>query len=342
MPVFTVLGPIDPAELGMTSMHEHLLCDGRVWCRATPEEPPANRRVTMENLGYVRWNLLTLEDNMILDDPELIATEVAEVRRHGGSGIVDLTVVGLGQRVGDLPGIARATGLHIMVGCGYYVEQAHPAWLREATVDRIRDGLVGELTRGIGDTGVIPTLIGEIGTNYPVTAQEEKVLRASAQAAVATGVAVNVHLSWRGTAALDVLDILTREGMAPDRIIFSHMDEYLDRGYHRAVAEAGAVLEFDTFGTEFYYGGGVRTPTDTERMEHLQTLIEDGFAAQLVLGCDVWVKANLRTFGGMGYEHLLKRIVPTLRDRYGVDETTIQTMLVDSPRRLLDRPTPSS
>src|SRR4051794_5325785 len=114
MPVYTVLGPIDPQELGMTSMHEHLLCDGRVWARPSDEEAPAHPRVTMENLGYVRWNLLSLEDNMLLDDPELIAEELGEVARYGGSGIVDLTIDGLGQRVTDLPAIARATGLNVI------------------------------------------------------------------------------------------------------------------------------------------------------------------------------------------------------------------------------------
>jgi phosphotriesterase-related protein len=338
VPIYTVLGPIDPGELGPTSMHEHLLCDGRVWCRTTPEEPPAHPRVTMENLGYVRWNLLSLEDNMLLDDPELIAEELGEVKRHGGSGIVDLTIVGLGRRVADLPQIARATGLHVIVGCGWYVEQSHPDWIAAASVDDIRDRLVAELTTGIGDTGVIPSLIGELGTNYPVTQQEEKVLRGSAQAAVATGVAVNVHLSWRGQGALDVIEILLSEGMSTERMIMSHMDEVIDRGYHQAVAESGVTLEFDTFGTEFYYGGGVRTPTDTERMEHLALLAENGYRDRLVLGCDVWVKANLRKYGGMGYEHLLKRIVPTLKDRYGFDDESIDAMLVHSPRRLLDRP----
>ncbi len=42
----------------------------------------------------------------------------------------------------------------------------------------------------------------------------------------------------------------------------------------------------------------------------------------------------------MGYEHLLKRIVPAMRANYGFAEETIQTILVDSPRRLLDRPEP--
>jgi phosphotriesterase-related protein len=340
VPIYTVLGPIEAHELGMTSMHEHLLCDGRVWCRPSPEEVPAHPRVTMENLGYVRWNLLSMEDNMLLDDPVLITSELEEVKRQGGSGIVDLTIIGLGQRVGDLPAIARATGLHVIVGCGWYVEQAHPQWLWDASLDEIRDALVAELTTGIGDSGVIPSLIGEIGTNYPVTKQEEKVLRACAQAAAATGVSINVHLSWRGQGALDVIEILLAEGMETGRMIMSHMDEVIDRGYHKAVAETGVTLEFDTFGTEFYYGGGVRTPTDTERMEHLRLLVENGYRDQLVLGCDVWVKANLRAYGGMGYEHLLKRIVPTLKSAHGFDDETIDAMLVHSPRRLLDRPPP--
>lgn len=338
MPIYTVLGPIDPEELGMTSMHEHLFIDARVWTRPSAEEPPASGKVSMETLGYVRWNLLSMEDNLLLDDPELIAREVGEVKHFGGSGIVDLTIVGLGRRVAELPQLARTTGLHVMVGCGFYVHDSHPEWIEDATVEQIRDVLVDELTNGLDGTGVVPTLIGEIGTNYPVTEREKKVLRAAAQAGAATGVSVNVHLSPRGAAALEVLELLLAEGMQPERVIFSHMDEYLDRGYHQAVAETGAVLEYDTFGSEFYYGDLFKNPTDVERLDYVRFLVEEGYRDQLVLGCDVWVKANLRTYGGMGYEHLLKRIVPAMRTNYGFDDETIDAMLVHSPRRLLDRP----
>ena len=340
MPIYTVLGPIEPDELGMTSMHEHLLCDARVWQRPSAEEPPASGKVSIETLGYLRWNLLSMEDNLLLDDPGLIAREAAEFKRVGGSGIVDLTIIGLGRRVADLPQIARATGLHVMVGCGFYVHNTHPAWLEDASVEAICDFIVDELQTGIDGTGIIPTLIGEIGTNHPITEREKKVLHAAAQAGVITQVSVNVHLSPRGMDALEVLEILLAEGMRPERVIFSHMDEYLDRGYHKAVAETGAVLEYDTFGSEFYYGDLMKNPTDKERLDYVQFLVEEGYENQLVIGCDVWVKANLRTYGGMGYEHLLKRIVPAMRASYGLPEETIQAILVDSPRRLLERPAP--
>lgn len=287
MPIYTVLGSIEPDELGMTSMHEHLLCDARVWHRPSAEEPPASGKVSMETLGYVRWNLLSMEDNLLLDDPDLIAREAAEVKRFGGSGIVDLTIIGLGRRVADLPRIARATGLHVMVGCGFYVHNSHPEWLEHASVDAIRDFMVDELQNGIEGTGIIPTLIGEIGTNHPVTEREKKVLRAAAQAGVTTGVSTNIHLSPRGMDALEVLEILVGEGMRPERVIFSHMDEYLDRGYHSAVAETGAVLEYDTFGSEFYYGDLMKNPTDKERLDYVQFLVDEGHGDQLVFGCDV-------------------------------------------------------
>jgi phosphotriesterase-related protein len=51
----------------------------------------------------------------------------------------------------------------------------------------------------------------------------------------------------------------------------------------------------------------------------------------------VWTKTQLHAYGGMGYDHLLRRIVPALRSR-GVTSSMLDAMLVDNPRRLLERP----
>ena len=198
--------------------------------------------------------------------------------------------------------------------------------------------LLAELRDGIGDTGIRPALIGEIGTNHPPTEASGAALRAAGRAGAETGAAVNVHLSWRGADGVDVLAALVAEGMPPDRCILSHMDERLDRGYHRAVAEAGAVLEYDTFGSDFLYGTPrLRNPRDAERLEMAAWLLSEGYGDQLVLACDTWTKANLRRNGGFGYEHLLRRIVPALHDFAGADAATMQQIVVDTPRRLLDR-----
>jgi len=338
MPIHTVLGPIEPDQLGPTNMHEHLLIDGRAWLDPPREDYPADRRVTLENLAFVRWNLLSLEDNLIMDDPELALAEVLPVKASGGSGIVDLTVIGLGRRPRDLQEIARRSGLHIMTGCGFYIHASHPDWVEQRSVEDLTELLVGELTGGIDDTGVIPALIGEIGTSSPVTDREWRVVTAAGRAGARMGAAVNIHLDPRGDHALAILDVLTGEGMRADRVIFSHLDEHLDWDYHLAVAQTGAVLEYDTFGSEFYFGALFKDPTDDERMQYVRRLVDAGFERQLVLSSDVWVKAQMRAYGGMGFDHVMRRIVPALRDAYGIPASALDTMLVDTPRRLLDRP----
>ena len=72
----TVLGPIEAGELGVTSMHEHLLADARILQAAAREPLPESDRVTVENLGFLRWNLLALEDNLVLDDAALAIEEL--------------------------------------------------------------------------------------------------------------------------------------------------------------------------------------------------------------------------------------------------------------------------
>jgi phosphotriesterase-related protein len=163
MPIHTVLGPIEPSELGRTSMHEHLQSDA-LTLKAPPREPfPDDRRVTIENLGFVRWNLLALEDNLRLDDPQLAERELAAFAEAGGSGVVELTTIGLGPQVERLPAIARATGLHVMVGCGFYIAKSHPDWLAELSAAALRERFDSELAHGIGGSGIRLALGGRGG-----------------------------------------------------------------------------------------------------------------------------------------------------------------------------------
>lgn len=337
--IHTVLGPIDPYELGPTSMHEHLLLDVRVWYVPPRDEKPRGSRVSLENLGFLRWNLLSLEDNLVLDDPDLAIEELSGIQALGGAGIVDLTVAGIGRQVAQLPRIARATGLHLMVGTGLYLHDSHPEWSRRASIEELTDFMVSELRDGIEETGILPALIGEIGTSHPVTKREWKVVRAAARAGAATGSTVNIHLDPRGENAYALLEAVTEEGMALERVVFSHVEERRNLDYALGLAERGAIVSFDSFGSEFYFSGAFKDPTDEERFEYVREMLRAGFERQLILGCDVWVKADLRAYGGMGYEHLFRRVLPTLRDQYQVSDEAVDQIMVHTPRRLLARPT---
>src|SRR5688572_2599805 len=86
----------------------------------------------------------------------------ADPRAAGGSGLVDLTLPGVGRDPAWLTAIARASGLHIVMGCGWYRGAYYPAeaMIDRRSVDDLADELVAEATAGVGDSGVRPGIIG--------------------------------------------------------------------------------------------------------------------------------------------------------------------------------------
>jgi phosphotriesterase-related protein len=334
--IHTVLGPIEADALGVTSMHEHLLADARILHAEAREPLPASDRVTVENLGFLRWNLLALEDNLVLEDADLAAEELGRAAALGQRAVVDLTVWGLGTRPRDLPAIARASGVHVIAGCGAYLDRPHPPEVADVAENELAERFTRALQEEIEPgTGVRAGLLGLIGTSEPVTASEQRVLRAAGAAAGRTGAAITVRLDPSARRGEWVLEQLAAAGCPPERVIFGNVDEFIDRAYLGALARAGATLEW-CFGNEAYYRDGYKDPTDAERLDGICAAVEDGLRDRCVLGCSVWTKTQLRAYGGMGYDHLLRRIVPTLRSR-GVPDDVLDAMLVHNPRRLLDR-----
>jgi phosphotriesterase-related protein len=337
--IHTVLGPIPAETLGPTSMHEHVLSDLSLWSRPSPEPRPPGVEMGPRLRSWLSWNALSDPANLRLDDPEVAVEELAEVALAGGSAIVDLTLPGMGGDLEALPAISRRSGVAICVGTGFYVEAAHPEHIRDLDVDALTEILVAQLDDGIGPSRIRPALIGEIGSSSPISDAEWRVIRAAGRAGARTGATVSMHLSFRERAGLRILETLVDEGMPPDRVILGHLDENFDREYHLDLARAGAMLGYDTFGSDFHYGSvTVRNPTDSERLEMVAMLIEEGVADRLVIGADVWTQANLRRNGGNGYDHLFRRIGPSITEIAADGGALEHQILVANPRRLLDRP----
>ena len=333
----TVLGAIPAEELGVTSMHDHLLADSRLLGAPASEPLPEDPRVRIENLGFLRWNLLALEDNLVLDDAELAAAELGRAAALGQRSLVDLTCWGLGPSPARLPAIARAAGVNVIAGVGAYLDRPHPEWISsqsaaELTASFLR-ALEEELEPGCGFRAGI---IGVLGTGEPITASEERVLLGAAEAAGRSGAAMTVRIDAGARRGLELLARIEAAGCPPSQVIFGNVDEFIDVPYHRELAAAGATLEW-CFGNEAYLRPGLREPSDAERVEALLELLGDpGMEERCVLGCSVWTKSQLRSYGGMGYEHLLLRILPALYGG-GLSEASANSMLVSNPARLLDR-----
>jgi phosphotriesterase-related protein len=194
---------------------------------------------------------------------------------------------------------------------------------------------VDEIANGIGETDVRPGIIGEIGTSSPIHSDEAKILRVAAGAQTRTGLAINVHVAIFQREALAALDILEAAGADLGRVVISHLDEQLDSAYHRAILQRGAYVEYDTFGSEVYFDGeGSAEPSDRERLNALIELLNAGWADRLLISHDVCTKMQLLKYGGLGYAHILRTIVPRLQRR-GVDAAMVQKLMVDNPARLL-------
>lgn len=155
--VQTVLGLIEAAELGPTLTHEHLLLDMRCWYvepRLPEDRALAREPVSLENLGWVRYHYSSSLDNLQLLDETVATEEMRHYKRAGGSALVELTSLGIGRSPLGLARISRASGVHVVMGSGYYVtdlaETRGGATLAEDDiVDRIvREVEVGPRTRG--------------------------------------------------------------------------------------------------------------------------------------------------------------------------------------------------
>jgi phosphotriesterase-related protein len=306
--VQTVLGPIDPATLGWTLPHEHTQI--ALWHIAS------------------RWDYWQLTRN----EP-VILEELARFRDAGGGGLVDLTLPGVGRDPAWLRDISTASGLHIVMGCGWYRGVHYPAEARidRRSVDDLADELVAEITDGVAGTGVRPGIIGEIGTDKPwVSALEERVHRAAARAARRTGLAVTTH-GVMSPVGLDQLRILEEEGLDPARIVIGHADSYPVLEHHLAIIERGANVEFDFLGMNFL---ALERLGEPRVIELLGELVARGHADRILLSQDVCHDSQLKRYEGNGYVYLAETFLPRLRDA-GVTDAQIETMTVANPRRLL-------
>ena len=345
----TVLGPIPSEEAGITLVHEHVFFDHSRsfhYSETATAKGLLNKPVEMSMLGLLRRRPTgTTLDNVILSDQDTAIAELGRFQREGGGLVVDCTVDGLGRDPAALRRVARATGIHVVQGTGFYTERSHPAWVKDWTIDQLAQLFIEHIQVGIDDTGVKAGILGEIGTSLVpgdagptavMTPAEERVLRAAGRAAVATGVAVSVHVDVRGKGAVQVIDVLAQEGLPPDRMIMGHMDIPMDLDYHLAVAARGVFLAYDEFGRDYYSDEvGVSRPSDVTRIEYLQSLIRAGYEDQVLLSHDVCLKMDLRRYGGNGYDHILVSVLPMFR-RAGLSEGQIAKLLVHNPRRALE------
>ena len=358
--VMTVLGPVEPKELGHTLPHEHTLN----WLShyEMPDEDPEKgkyfeQKVSMENLGYIlNENFYGVRDNLLNYDDEFFVEELKRFKAAGGGTVVDLTgddntmYYAQGKPTDEhwrrLKALSENSGVHIVAATAHFPSNGKTDF-EKLSVDDIARYYIDCINKGYGDTGVKPGIIGEIGTGDVITDAEWKCLRASAIAAKETGLAVNVHVNvyqWRHD--FKILRLFEEEGMNLNKFAFSHREACLIQddwsledglGHLQALMDTGAYISFDGVGNMTYekmpYGSWCNA-SDKQRAQAIYKLIIRGYQDRILLSHDSAERHCFSQAGGYCFNHINGRF-REICNLVGIENEELDVIIKDNPQRLL-------
>jgi phosphotriesterase-related protein len=303
--VITVNGVIRPEEMGITYPHEHLFLDA------------------MDHYASYGYQL-------VIDDEDVMLKEITEFTSRGGRTVCDVTLDEIGRDPVRLARFSKKSGIHVVMGCGWYREFGYPPIVAELTSRELADVLVKEIEVGVGDTGIRAGFIGEIGTGrHHIKPAEERVFRASALAQARTGVVISTHTTRWGTLALEQIALLEDSGADLSRVIIGHLGDRVGVHHLLPIAEKGVYLEVDNIGYLDYQPEWVRA-------DNVAELVKEGFVDRVLLSEDICMLNHLQYTGGKGYAYIFDVFLPLLRER-GVTDEQIHQMMVVNPANAFSR-----
>ena len=320
--VNTVSGPAASNQLGRTLMHEHFLFG---YCGFQGDATLGGFR----EREYLDACLKAVED----------------ARAYGIETIVDATTNECGRNVRFLKQVADLTGIRIICSTGYYfeAESSFAYWnFRKGFADvqqEIYEMMLAEVTQGIEGTDIKAGVIKLASSYQQITPMEEMFFKAAARVQKETGVVIITH-TQQGTMGPQQADLLIASGADPGKIAIGHMCGSIDVSYHEEVLKRGVYVNLDRFGLQ---GELFHTPTDEQRMDLIQTLVDKGYGGKILLGHDsvnvnlgrpiVMTEmmreslkdANIRTIGA--------KVLPGLKKR-GMSDEQIDALLRANPQSL--------
>ena len=310
--VRTVRGDIDPAELGVTYAHEHLIIDG-------------GRPVQMD-------------PTFDLSDVDAAVEEVRVAAALGLGALVDAMPCDAGRNAEKLAELSRRTGVHVIAPTGLHHDRYYgPAhWSHRVSIDDLAELFIADIDVGIDAndysgpivrrTPIRAGVIKVAGSDGGPSARDARVFEAAAAAQRRTGVPILTHCE-AGTGAIEQIELLARHGADLAHVAVSHVDKVVDRSYQRAIWATGATAELDG---SFRWGD---QPNGTLRI--LEWAAADGMLDRIVLGMDAARRGYYTVYGGRpGLTWLLDGF-SRLMDERGLDAAVRRRLFVDNPRRWL-------
>jgi len=317
--VRTVLGDIDPSELGKTYCHEHLIIDSK---------------------------LIALESPHIhLHDVPSAVIEINACKESGLSALIDAMPCSAGRQVENLAEISSQTGIHIITATGLHHDRyyGHLHWSNRVPVDTLTELFIADVTTGIDRFDYTSPIIERTNSRAGIIkvatsgstpdSRDMRNLEAVAHAQLATGAPIITHCE-DGDGALEQVSVLTGFGVKSSSIILSHVDKGKKAGnpehrnHVREIAQTGVFLEFDQALRQ-----GIVEETDS--VELIVDLFSQGFGGQVLVGTDGARRSLWRSLGGAPGLDWLIAVGPQMMAEQGLSDADITQVYVENPRSAL-------
>jgi phosphotriesterase-related protein len=314
----TYTGDIAPGDFGETLLHEHIFV----------QQPEVDRALPGDE--WDEQGMLATAQN-VLDG----------LYDRGVRTVVDLTVPGLGRDVALVRRVAEASRVRLVAATGWYAHDVLPPFFRLNGPGRIVDGpdplvqlFIDDLTAGMQGTDVRAAAIKVVSDAEGITPDGQRIFEAAAIAHQETGAPIFTHSHAPTRGGLEQQRMLQKSGVPLDRVVIGHAGDSEDVDYLVELAAEGSWIGFDRFGM-------THAGSDETRIRVLRQLIERGWEEHIVLSHDAAIYSRVtppswRRMHAPDWHmhHLHDDVLPGLR-RDGVSESTIRTMMVSTPRRVL-------
>ncbi len=311
--VNTATGPVDASTLGFTLSHEHVLI-APLW----------------KELPFLYDREETLRR---------VTAALTEAKQGGIDTVIELTTIDLGREVPTMAEAARASGMNVVVATGIWRDIPRFFWGRDP--DFIARFMFHEIEHGIEDTGVRPGVIKVANDAEGVTEEGERVLRAAARVAKATGVPISTHHWAPAEVGRRQVEVFLDEGVPMHLVAIGHSADTTDDKYLEDLLETGCYLSMDR-----YPGGFGGRPDWRARNATVKRLVDRGWAPRLMLGHDyapraavVGVSEPPSEPGPVRYLFVKNVAIPALMAD-SVSEEQVRLMTVEAPKRFLTGETP--
>ncbi|XP_077495352.1 N-acetyltaurine hydrolase isoform X5 [Amblyomma americanum] len=292
----TVLGPVEPSQLGAVLTHEHLsdTLDERVFVSGAPQLHHADMRhcpLSMENLWWIRQFPYSHPENLRFhgaDVEEAVMQEMRFLRASGGGALVDNTCRGMGRNVELMRRVARDTGLHVVAGTEFEKRVLRAAALTQES------------------TGCPAIIHPGRDTKAP-----SEIARLFAEAGGKMRHTVMSHL---------------------DRTFVDDAGALLEfAGQYGCYCEHDL---FGIEVSHYQPAPHVSMPSDAQRLAQLKRLVDQGFGDRIVISQDIHTRHRLMKYGGHGYSHILLNVVPAMVRR-GFSDEVVRAITQTNPQTWL-------